>query len=203
MIQELEYKTCKRCGRTLPKTKEYFTSGLDKKRGKEYFGMCRECNKAYSRAYHAEHRDEENERSRERAKEYYKEHKEHVSAYMKEYWSQRPERWRDIHRNEEKRRRARMKQLPATFTAQDWKDALHEFSGACAYCGETGKLTQDHITPISKGGAYTKGNILPACFRCNRSKHSKDFAEWYREQPFYDKEREEHIKEYTEKEKVL
>jgi 5-methylcytosine-specific restriction enzyme A len=33
-------------------------------------------------------------------------------------------------------------------------------------------LTMDHIVPLGRGGASTRGNVVPACKECNtRKKH--------------------------------
>jgi len=49
----------------------------------------------------------------------------------------------------------------------------------CSYCGERGgKLECDHVHPLSKGGSNELDNLTTACFKCNRSKHSKTLAEW-------------------------
>ncbi len=45
--------------------------------------------------------------------------------------------------------------------------------GICHYCGEKfppSRLTMDHIVPIARGGASTRGNVVPACEKCNRDK---------------------------------
>ena len=48
---------------------------------------------------------------------------------------------------------------------------------ACAYCG--GKIDGfDHIVPVIAGGQTKRGNMLPACFFCNGSKHSRNVMEW-------------------------
>ncbi len=46
----------------------------------------------------------------------------------------------------------------------------------CAYCGgifPDSKLTRDHITPDSRGGADTWMNCVAACTRCNQKKDNK------------------------------
>ena len=44
----------------------------------------------------------------------------------------------------------------------------------CQYCGRTPKddirLEIDHIIPLCKGGLNEDGNLITACFECNRSK---------------------------------
>ncbi|RPI95510.1 MAG: HNH endonuclease [Chloroflexi bacterium] len=75
--------------------------------------------------------------------------------------------------------------LPSSLTAKEWKQILIDFDSRCAYCGSDKRLIQEHFIPVSKGGEYTKRNIVPACCSCNnkkRNKHPADFlsAETYR-----------------------
>ena len=49
----------------------------------------------------------------------------------------------------------------------------------CIYCGERGKkLECDHVIPVSRGGLHDDGNLVTACFACNRSKRDKLVSEW-------------------------
>ena len=55
--------------------------------------------------------------------------------------------------------------------SQWWKNILGK--GICHYC--EGKfaakdLTMDHVVPVSRGGTSTKGNVVPACRKCNENK---------------------------------
>ena len=47
----------------------------------------------------------------------------------------------------------------------------------CAYC-DAGAEHLDHVQPLSKGGADTESNMVPACARCNLSKGARTLAEW-------------------------
>ena len=80
-----------------------------------------------------------------------------------------------------RRRRARKVNAPLSdFTSAQWKAMLEHFQYRCQYCPEdcrqcatkTHKLTQDHITPLSRGGAHTLANIVPCCQSCNSKKHA-------------------------------
>ena len=74
---------------------------------------------------------------------------------------------------------ARKMALPATFTESQWKHALEYFDYKCAYCGvRLEKAHQEHFIPVSKGGGYTRHNIVPSCKRCNFSKSNKDPFVW-------------------------
>lgn len=49
----------------------------------------------------------------------------------------------------------------------------------CAYCGEVGRTTSDHILPKSRGGPDAGDNIVRSCRSCNSRKGSKDLFEFY------------------------
>jgi 5-methylcytosine-specific restriction endonuclease McrA len=73
-----------------------------------------------------------------------------------------------------KRRALKINAPIRDFTSAQWKALQEHFSHRCAYCGRRAKghLTQDHITPLSKGGNHTLSNIVPACKSCNSKKHT-------------------------------
>jgi 5-methylcytosine-specific restriction endonuclease McrA len=102
-------------------------------------------------------------------------------AYREEYRS-RPEIKESERRyglNSVHKRMATAKGLPNTFTNKDWDHAVDYFSHRCVYCGEyTEKLQRDHFIPLSAGGGYTLGNIVPACKSCNISKSDNLPEEW-------------------------
>lgn len=54
-------------------------------------------------------------------------------------------------------------------------EVLKRDNFTCQYCGAHGEgvvLEVDHIIPISKGGTSDIGNLITACFDCNRGKGS-------------------------------
>ena len=79
------------------------------------------------------------------------------------------------------------------YTLQDWKDCVVYFGGECAYCGATPRknerLTKDHLVPICNDGGTTPENIIPSCAKCNSSKGSEDFKDWFMKQQFFSQER--------------
>lgn len=134
--------------------------------------------------------------------------KEYNKAYSKIYRS--TERGRELQRIAINRRRSRLKSLPHSFTNEQWQECLEYFNHSCAYCGMTEEehlekfnelLHQEHFIALSKGGTYTKDNIIAACRSCNAGKIDKYFSEWYPYQEFYNKEREVKIFNYIEKHK--
>lgn len=53
-----------------------------------------------------------------------------------------------------------------------WWQALVQ-RGVCHYCGRKfppDQLTMDHVIPVARGGRSTKGNIVPCCPACNKTK---------------------------------
>lgn len=96
--------------------------------------------------------------------------REHLKEYNKARRKELPEVFQSYIRT----RRARKAHAPVNdFTAQQWRDMQAAYDHRCVYCGKRckGKLTQDHITPLSKGGSHTLTNIVPACKNCNSKKH--------------------------------
>jgi 5-methylcytosine-specific restriction endonuclease McrA len=90
--------------------------------------------------------------------------------YQREYDTEHPES-----RHDRNRRRYVHLMLNANndLTIQQWEEIKAAFGYRCAYCGcKSKRLTKDHITPISKGGAHTASNIVPACSLCNSKKHA-------------------------------
>jgi len=60
-----------------------------------------------------------------------------------------------------------------TLTHNEWVDLCAKYGNRCLCCGNSVKLTIDHIVPVSKGGTHTVDNIQPLCIRCNVSKFQK------------------------------
>lgn len=85
-------------------------------------------------------------------------------------------RWQKAHRDPtiNARRRARVKDLPATLTKSQWVAIKVAYRFRCAYCDKRlDALTQDHVIPLSKGGGTTPENIVPACRSCNSRKSNR------------------------------
>lgn len=119
-------------------------------------------------------------------------HKQEVSEYNKRYVQEH----KDYFRAAQHKRNALKKQLPNTLTLEEWESIKAEFDYCCAYCGKKVDLTQEHFIPLSKGGEYTKENIIPACLSCNASKNNRDFLKWYKKRSFYSEERETFVLNY-------
>ena len=63
---------------------------------------------------------------------------------------------------------------------EQWEALRIEWRG-CAYCSASDRpLQRDCVQPISRGGRYTLGNVVPACGACNASKSNDEVTSWLR-----------------------
>ncbi len=96
-------------------------------------------------------------------------------------------------------RRARILNVKCVpFTYSETLQKFDLFENACAYCGSTSNLTEDHFMPISKGGPHRIENIIPACKSCNSSKRDIYPKSWFEYQTFYSRRRWNKIVKHTQ-----
>jgi hypothetical protein len=78
-----------------------------------------------------------------------------------------------------------------------WRSSIKEkWNHQCAYCGNTEKLTIDHIVPQCKGGSDFITNVICCCESCNCSKAHTDWETWYYNQEFFTEKRHDAIMEW-------
>jgi 5-methylcytosine-specific restriction endonuclease McrA len=116
-------------------------------------------------------------------------------ALIKAWGKRNSEKIREYKRRHEATKRASRLIALNPLTLPGKKTVLAVFGNLCAYCGDSQKLSIDHVLPVSRGGLDEAGNILPACKRCNSSKNARPVEIWYRRQPFFIEERWDKIKE--------
>jgi len=108
---------------------------------------------------------------------------------VKRWASRNPEKVA-IYRSRSHAKRKAKGELAGTFTLEEWNTLLDQHEHRCACCGIheseaiyryprrgyplKGKLTVDHVIPLSKGGRGSIDNIAPLCLPCNTKKHAKD-----------------------------
>jgi 5-methylcytosine-specific restriction endonuclease McrA len=141
-----------------------------------------------ARSHEAYHRDLEV--SREKARIQYQRHRAKKLAYMQEWqaahpeqvaaykkgWKQRnPERVNAQARKDGLNRRVRKAAVANTLSHAQWLEIQETQDHRCWYCGKRakGKLTQDHILSLSKGGPHTLHNVIAACRSCNSKKNNR------------------------------
>lgn len=110
-------------------------------------------------------------------KKYYAVNAEQLRQYQRDWRKNNPEQ-----RDEYKRQyRARKAELPSTLTPEEWDGVLYNYNYCCAYCGSDGPLDKEHWVPASRGGGYTKDNIVPACGICNSRKGTMTGEEFHQQ----------------------
>ncbi len=77
------------------------------------------------------------------------------------------------------------------------------WGGLCAYCRSNRATTLDHLKPKSRGGSSLRSNLIPACQRCNHSKGSENWLEWFQRQEFYNSVAQELIEEWISNKRFI
>ena len=181
-------KRCKQCDRDMPGV---FASGI-----------CQQCRyNAYKtrkgRAFLDKRAADERDRRqrlgdvlRERDRERNARRRNYKIAYSRNYYQQHKEelrkkhrQWRDENPATRNRRRKlynlRKTGAEVSLTSREWEAIKDGFDHRCVYCNrKMQRLVQEHIIPVSRGGAYTQHNIVPACGSCNSRKHARDAVEF-------------------------
>ena len=156
-------KVCTKCYQEFPATTAFFIKRIDGYLGLQ--SICKKCKSIYRHAYF-----QQNTIKIQTSRHAYLEReKDHVAASRRRYRQEHPE----IDRSSQQRRRSCKNGATVNdFTHAQWVVMQEHYEHRCVYCGKRrrGKLTQDHITPISKGGNHTVSNIVPACQSCNSKK---------------------------------
>lgn len=125
------------------------------------------------------------EEKRKYDKEYYLKNKEKKQVYYKKW---KANGGQELRRLNDQKREAKKKNVYSDLTIDEWEECLKYFDYSCAYCGMKNedhiekyghRLHQDHIIPLSKDGAYSKFNIVPACLSCNSSKNDMDLEDFF------------------------
>lgn len=101
---------------------------------------------------------------------YYERRKTELQAYNREWMRKHREQMAHYGQIYRSRKAA----LPHSLTRTQWVEILEEYGHRCAYCGKEGKqFHKEHKIPVSRGGGYTRDNIVPACGSCNSRKSNK------------------------------
>lgn len=114
--------------------------------------------------------------SQQRSGQWAKDNREHLADLARKRYRNNPVIREQSHNRSKAAkflRKTRMKNIAADLTASQWRAIQAAYKHRCAYCHKRKPLTQDHVVPVSKGGAHTANNIIPACRSCNSSKGAR------------------------------
>jgi uncharacterized Zn-finger protein len=127
--------------------------------------------KEKSKRYRLRHPEKFREANKRNHAQYYANNKETVTRKIIEYRKNNPQ---IASATQRKRRAMKAGATVNNFTHALWVELQEAYDHRCVYCGKRfkGKLTQDHITPLSRGGSHTVSNIVPACNLCNSKKNA-------------------------------
>lgn len=171
---------------------------------REWYEANREQQAQYNREYRRQHRKERAAYKREYRRRNRDKHLLSHRLYHRNYYHTNKERVSAIHRRWRKknsskfvvylqRHRAKIYNLPRTFTPEQWQACLEYHHYCCAVCGAQlrdlfGNIEPhaDHWIPISYEGddnpGTVAGNMICLCNSCNSSKSSKMPYDWLKEQ---------------------
>lgn len=146
----------------------YYLDNLEKltEKNHEYREENKEALRAYYGVYYLKNLDKITRKSIA----YRETHQEELALYQREYRRAHPEK----SQTNTRQRRAQKANAPQNdLTHAQWLEIQAAQDHCCYYCGKRckGKLTQDHIIPLSKGGSHTVSNVIGACRSCNSKKH--------------------------------
>jgi len=149
-------RVCPKCKIEKPLDKKHFQMVYGK-----YKYECKICKSNYMRLYHAENQD----KMMESWNKWYQNNKDKVYKNL-------------INAN------ARRIEVYDQLTDKDIREIFLKYNHRYIYCGDTRKLTIDHLTPLTRKGPNVKENLAIACGPCNSSKRNKtydEYVEWLNE----------------------
>lgn len=138
---------------------------------KEYYRANRERILSYKK----EHYKANKEAILKKSKEYFECNKEEVLSKNREYCRKNPDRFSLYHNH----RRINETVNGGSHTIKQRREKFLALGNVCYYCSIPGKMTVDHMIPISRGGTDNIDNIVPACTTCNCRKGNKTLAEFF------------------------
>lgn len=162
-------KICKTCKRQT--VRDYALANPEKIRADKLAWKKTPAGKACEQRYYNNNRDDINARERQR----YADDPQKILSRIHAWRIKNPDKAQAIIDRGNTKRQERLANAPINdFTHTDWLLMLAAFNYRCAYCSRTNsRLERDHIIPLSKGGAHTASNIVPACRSCNAKKGTK------------------------------
>lgn len=206
----MEIQTCIKCHQKKELNTENFYKKSSSKRGFE--SQCKECRSISDKKKYQKKKD----KILLQKKQYYERKKDKIKERQKEYYQSNVEKCKKSSKKWDKDNPTRRRLINAksrtlkhgsdsTLTEGDWLQIKKLFDNSCAYCGMSEakhfeifdeKLHHEHVIPLTDGGNYEFGNVVPSCRSCNSSKANHDFKEWYPNSKVYSRVREVKIIDY-------
>jgi hypothetical protein len=207
IVNGVIYKLCSDFNEWFPMTEEYFYRNKSAPDG--FYPYCKEATKKRSLQWEKDNpeRYKVHYTKRNRKPDFKEKMKK---AANKQRLEGKQKEWRQS--NPDKLREYNQKHRDHDITDEEWFTCLDYFNNSCAYCGlsEDDQLKiyghQLHREHVIHDGSNYIDNCIPACTKCNTSKHIKEFNEWYnQENEAYSKRRYNKIVNWMTKEcfKVL
>jgi 5-methylcytosine-specific restriction endonuclease McrA len=157
-------KCCGKC--KIEKPKSDFRKHSSRQDGTQNY--CRDCHNKANRLWRESNREK---------------HLESLRRWHKENYAHSREsntRWAREHRESRRMKDARRRMLQTEngrFVILE-SEVRKLYASPCRVCGSKDNISADHITPLSRGGRHSIGNLQPLCKPCNSSKKDRLMIEW-------------------------
>ncbi len=170
-----ESQVCTRCNLLKPLT-EFYKQPLGKY-GRH--SRCKDCERERARRYYDANPDKYSENNRR----WRETNSDKRRADMVVWREANPNRVRENNRrwretNPDKVRSKTQRRRAVKLNAQVDEVITFTLASECVACHATDRLTEDHIIPLSRGGAHADANLQTLCTPCNSSKKELTMEEW-------------------------
>lgn len=141
----------------------------DPEAGRQKKNAYNAANREHINANDRQKRQNNLEKERRKEREYYAKNRDRVIANTLR-WAKK--NIKKVTANRDRRRALKRGAEKSDLTHAQWVEIQAAQDHRCYYCGKRckGKLTQDHIIPLSQGGSHTLHNVIGACRSCNSRK---------------------------------
>lgn len=152
--------------------------------GRAWYAKNRSRRRAQQRKYYRKERKRNIEQQRARRRRYYSKNRDKINTVRRIRRARNPAEFKTLDRVrysknrlkriiQQRNTQARRAGAPGEITSAQWLRLLRRHKFRCFYCQVRllpANRTLDHKVPISRGGANTIHNVVPACRPCNNRK---------------------------------
>lgn len=170
------------------------TRDVERRRWKLWYQEHKALHKSRTKAWYEANKDRARARERQRysdkqhefiakSRQWRKDNQIRYRAYNRKWLEDNPQTAALIRKTVDSRRRARLRQLPHTYTNAEWMRCLEYWDYRCAVCGRDGELHADHWIPLKSANCpgTVAENMLVLCQNCNNTKSAKLPEVWLTE----------------------